>query len=115
MRHCETHRSTALVMILVVGLAFAIAPSVLAAKKSAQATAAQAMDRSDLIKDGYIDEQDLQVFSTKYLEQHMETVDWCAFYESTANAEQMYGKPPRHYLKHSRMPCFRRYSVSCTR
>jgi hypothetical protein len=57
-------------------------------------------DGSDLNKDGLIDQVDLQVFSTMYLELNWETVQWCEFYTATAEGGTFNGKPTHYYLEH---------------
>jgi len=46
------------------------------------AQAAQ-IDKSDLNGDGIVDDQDLDIVATDYLEQDPSTVDWCVFRESS--------------------------------
>jgi len=41
------------------------------------------IDKSDLNDDGVVDVLDIQIFASTYLEQDWQTVDWCAFYESS--------------------------------
>ena len=48
-----------------------------------QGSAAPATDKSDLNGDGVVDALDLEFFSNLYLEQDYQTVDWCAFYQSS--------------------------------
>ncbi len=56
--------------------------------------------KSDLNRDGTVDYADLVIFSTNYLGQNAETIDWCAFYKATGLEDELYGRPPSFYLKH---------------
>jgi hypothetical protein len=47
-------------------------------------------DRSDLNGDGSVDVFDLEIFSTMYLEEDYQTVDWCNFYESSVLNEKYF-------------------------
>lgn len=58
------------------------------------------VDNSDLNRDAVVDLADLQIFSSKYLEQNWETVDWCAFYAATALEQPFAGKNTLYYQKH---------------
>lgn len=55
-------------------------------------------DKSDLNNDGSIDYQDIALFSSNYLEQNVETVDWCAFLDAMDLQDDLYGRPPQFYL-----------------
>jgi WD40 repeat protein len=57
-------------------------------------------ENSDLNQDGVVDYNDLVIFSTDYLGQPVETVDWCAFYTGTGQEDELYGRPPDYYTKH---------------
>lgn len=48
------------------------------------AAPSESTGKSDLIKDGVVDYNDLVIFSSEYLAQNVETVDWCAFWEDGA-------------------------------
>jgi len=48
------------------------------------------IDRSDLSQDNTVDGQDLQAFSSQYLKQDAEAVDWCAFYTSSTQNERYF-------------------------
>jgi hypothetical protein len=41
------------------------------------------IDKSDLNGDGVVDSGDLEMFAGLYFEEPFETIDWCAFYESS--------------------------------
>jgi len=56
--------------------------------------------KSDLNRDGTVDYADLVIFSSTYLEQNVETVDWCAFWEASSLEDDLYGRPPSFYIKH---------------
>jgi hypothetical protein len=60
-------------------------------------------DKSDLNGDGIVDILDLDLFSTNYLELHVSTVDWCAFYSATKAGEPFNGKSTKYYEKNFRM------------
>jgi len=81
----------ACLLLMVVG-----AHSALGAPKKTEVGA----DNSDLNGDGVVDLVDLQIFSSKYLEQNWETVDWCAFYDATSLEEPFAGKNTLYYQKH---------------
>ena len=57
-------------------------------------------DNSDLNNDQSVDYADLIIFSTEYLGQSVDTVDWCAFYAATSGDDDLYGRPPSYYTKH---------------
>lgn len=50
------------------------------------------IDRSDLNNDGTVDTLDLEIFSTEFLGQDWETVDWCNFYESSISNPKYFRK-----------------------
>jgi hypothetical protein len=56
--------------------------------------------KSDLNRDGIVNYDDLVIFSSDYLGQNVETVDWCAFWEATGLEDDVYGRPPSFYNKH---------------
>ena len=58
------------------------------------------LGRSDLNNDGTVDYADLVIFSTDYLAQNVETVDWCAFWEASSLEALLYGRQPSYYVKH---------------
>ena len=43
------------------------------------------IDKSDLNDDGLVNDLDVEIFSGRYLGQDWQTVDWCAFYETSIN------------------------------
>ena len=49
--------------------------------------------KSDLNKDGVVNYDDLVIFSSDYLAENVETVDWCAFWEASSGEEALYGRP----------------------
>ena len=57
-------------------------------------------DKSDLNQDGLVNYYDLVIFSTDYLGQDVESVDWCAFYTATGGTELVYGREPDFYTRH---------------
>jgi len=57
-------------------------------------------DKSDLNDDGIVDQADLAVFSSKYLDKQWETVEWCLFYEITIAGDDFEGKRTGYYLAH---------------
>jgi hypothetical protein len=61
---------------------------------------ATAKDKSDLNKDHVVDNADLVIFSTRYLNMDWETVDWCAFYEATSGEGDLYGRDASYYPRH---------------
>jgi DNA-binding beta-propeller fold protein YncE len=81
------------VSLLVAALAWA--PLVDAAPKPPSTTG-----KSDLNRDGVVNYDDLVIFSSDYLGQNVETVDWCAFWEGTSLEADLYGRPPSFYIKH---------------
>jgi DNA-binding beta-propeller fold protein YncE len=56
--------------------------------------------KSDLNKDRTVNYDDLVIFSSEYLEQNVEAVDWCAFWEASSLEDALYGRPPSFYIKH---------------
>ena len=58
------------------------------------------VDNSDLNKDKVVDDDDLVIFSTRYLEMDWETVDWCAFWEATSDEGELYGRTTEYYRRH---------------
>ena len=57
-------------------------------------------DNSDLNKDKTVDYADLVIFSSDFLGQSVDTVDWCAFVDATTLEDELYGRPPDYYTKH---------------
>src|SRR5210317_1546009 len=57
-------------------------------------------DNSDLNQDGIVTYDDLVIFSSEYLGQPVNTVDWCAFHAATSQQDELYGRPPDYYTKH---------------
>ena len=55
-------------------------------------------DISDLNDDGNVDYTDLVIFSSNYLGQNVETMDWCAFLDATTLEGDLYGRPPDYYI-----------------
>lgn len=66
-------------------------------------TSADAIDNSDLNRDGVVDLADLEIFSVKYLGQDQSMVDWCAFYETVATEDKFGSRPTEYYRKHFRL------------
>lgn len=60
----------------------------------------QPVDKSDLNNDMVVDQADLGIFSTNYLETYWETIDWCLFYDSTIAGTDFEGRRTKYYLKH---------------
>lgn len=60
----------------------------------------ETVGRSDLNRDGVVDYADLVIFSTDYLGETTDTVDWCAFSEATALQDTLYDRQPSFYTKH---------------
>jgi hypothetical protein len=56
--------------------------------------------KSDLNNDGVVNYDDLVIFSSDYLGQDVNSVDWCAFLDATTQEADLYGKPPDFYTKH---------------
>ena len=67
-------------------------PVVSAAPDSTPPTAT---NKSDLNRDGIIDYDDLVLFSSEYLEQDVETIDWCAFYREIGRGRVLHNRPGR--------------------
>ena len=62
---------------------------------------ADPIDNSDLNNDYQVDYADLVIFSTDYLGQSVETVDWCDFYNDVYYLpDDLYGHTPDWYQKH---------------
>jgi len=61
---------------------------------------ADTIGKSDLNRDGIVNYDDLVIFSTDYLGQNVETVDWCAFLDATSLEDELYGRSPDFYTKH---------------
>ena len=57
-------------------------------------------DNSDLNGDGNVDYDDLVIFSSKYLEQNIDELDWCEVYQAVALGKRVYGKLTTYYQKH---------------
>lgn len=57
-------------------------------------------DLSDLTGDGLVDQQDLEYFSTAYLETNAQLVDWCSFYAAVIAGEPFNGRNTGYYLDH---------------
>ena len=55
--------------------------------------------KSDLNNDGTVDYDDLVIFSSDYLGENVETVDWCAFYAATSLKDTLYGRRPSYYTR----------------
>jgi hypothetical protein len=60
----------------------------------------ESKDKSDLNKDSSVDLDDLVIFSTHYLEQSWQSVDWCLFHGSTVAGVDFEGQSTNYYLKH---------------
>jgi hypothetical protein len=56
--------------------------------------------KSDMNKDGVVDELDLELFSGKYLERNWGAVDWCLFYEVTLAGDDFEGIKTGYFLMH---------------
>jgi len=84
--------------VIVTGLllaSLAWVPNIDAAPK---ADSKQSVEMSDLNSDGTVDYADLVVFSSTYLGQSVDTVDWCAFSDATRLHEKLYGRSPKYYI-----------------
>lgn len=57
-------------------------------------------DNSDLNSDKVVDYNDLVIFSTEYLGQDVEKVEWCDFLDATTQEADLYGRTPDYYIKH---------------
>jgi len=90
----SAHFKVGLVALGVLCGAMAWAPFVDAAPKNPPS------DSSDLNNDGVVDYDDLIIFSSEYLGQNVESIDWCAFVEATALEDDLYGRQPDYYIKH---------------
>ena len=73
-----------------------------AAPKDKDPDAIATTDRSDLNGDGKVDFDDLVIFSVKFLEQNVDDVEWCKFYETVAQGGRIYGKLTTYFQKHFR-------------
>ena len=85
---------------LAIGLLFAAmvsSPAIEAGPKSGGTS--PVTDESDLNSDSLIDLADLAIFSSDYLKEDIETVDWCGFYFATRGEARLYKKWPDYYLK----------------
>ena len=51
---------------------------------------ANPVDKSDLNSDGVVDDLDVQIFAALYFEEPYETIDWCAFYESSTLSDKYF-------------------------
>ena len=71
----------------------------IAATYDCQATAPTA-DKSDLNNDGIVDQADLLIFSTNYLQTNWELVDWCVFHGSTLAGAEFEGRSTKYFLQH---------------
>ncbi len=60
-------------------------------------------DLSDLNRDEVVNTDDLDIFSSNYLELDWEMVDWCAFYVATVSRQRFNGKFTHYYLEHFRL------------
>jgi hypothetical protein len=66
----------------------------------APGTMAAPAENSDLNGDGLVNYDDLALFSSRYLEQDVSTIDWCAFIEAANQGGVLYGRPASYYPKH---------------
>ena len=55
-----------------------------------QAVAAPTTDKSDMNGDGIVDQQDLEIFASLHFEEDFDSIDWCAFYESSMLNEKYF-------------------------
>jgi hypothetical protein len=70
--------------------------------------------RSDLNSDGIVNYADLVIFSTSYLEQDVDSVAWCTFYDATLLKGMLYGRKSDFYVKHfSELLRFISYEFDC--
>lgn len=60
---------------------------------------ARSNDKSDLNSDQIVNYDDLVLFSTKYLRQNSETIDWCQFYDDTTAGNEFEGNSTKYYKK----------------
>lgn len=51
---------------------------------------ANPVDKSDLNSDGVVDNLDLEIFASLYFEEDFDSIDWCAFYESSMLNEKYF-------------------------
>ena len=58
------------------------------------------LDKSDINGDGVVDVQDLESFSTRYLEQEWQSVDACAFYASSILNPKYFRRVAHDSVKH---------------
>ena len=58
------------------------------------------VERSDLNGDGAVDIQDIVVFASRYLGQDWQTVDWCAFYESSVTNPKYFRQVTSDKIEH---------------
>ncbi|MCO4812919.1 MAG: hypothetical protein KC572_15065, partial [Gammaproteobacteria bacterium] len=58
------------------------------------------IDKSDLNGDGSVDEQDLNIVATDYLEEDPSTVDWCLFRESSILNPKYFRRVMQDSIKH---------------
>jgi hypothetical protein len=58
------------------------------------------IDKSDLNGDGVVDDLDLQIFAGLYFEEPFETIDWCAFYESSMLNEKYFRRIVSDQIDH---------------
>jgi len=62
-----------------------------------------AVDKSDLNKDGVVDLVDLNIFSNRHLQTAIEDVDWCAFYEAVAQDKRFLKRNTNYFQKHYKL------------
>jgi hypothetical protein len=93
----SAHFKVGLIAVSLLFAAMAWAPFADAAPKGKPS---ETTERSDLNNDGIVDYDDLVIFSSEYLEDNVETVDWCAFVEATRLDDTLYGRKPDFYIKH---------------
>lgn len=85
----------ATILLLTVALVWA-PPTEAAPKKDKDPT-----EYSDMNGDGAVDYNDLVLFSSEYLGQSVETVDWCDFYNAVYYLpDDLYGRAPEYYQTH---------------
>ena len=58
------------------------------------------IDKSDLNGDGVVNDLDLQIFASLYFEEPYETIDWCAFYESSMLNEKYFRRIVSDQIDH---------------
>jgi hypothetical protein len=88
--------SIAIIGLLVAG--FLCTPLVTAGPKDSTPPP-EITDKSDLNGDGWLNIDDLVIFSGHYLEVNWETADWCGFYTATTSEQRYQGKITSYYLK----------------